>query len=182
MRVLLNSGGLDSSALALWLRPDMSVTIDYGQPAFLGELRAARSLCTHLGLSHEVLKTSVYSGSPESDGYWPFRNQLLITSVAAHFGWSDQIEIYIGILRDDVYSDCTPKFIEAINYLFKMQKKSVVVSAPALEFNCAELLAHTEFPMDYVGITFSCHCSDLPCGDCRGCRKNADHALRLSSL
>ncbi|RUW76172.1 7-cyano-7-deazaguanine synthase, partial [Mesorhizobium sp. M1E.F.Ca.ET.063.01.1.1] len=31
MRMLLFSGGLDSSALAWWLRPELCVTINYGQ-------------------------------------------------------------------------------------------------------------------------------------------------------
>jgi 7-cyano-7-deazaguanine synthase len=38
---LLLSGGMDSVALAYWLRPDVAFTIDYGQLSAEGELRSA---------------------------------------------------------------------------------------------------------------------------------------------
>lgn len=41
MRALLLSGGLDSTAIAAWQRPDVCVTVDYGQRPARGELAAS---------------------------------------------------------------------------------------------------------------------------------------------
>src|SRR4051812_5109212 len=94
-RLLLLSGGMDSIALAWAIRPDLSLTIDYGQLAAPGEIRAAKAVCAELGLGHKVLKidcSGIGSGdmagarpsevAPVSE-WWPFRNQLLVTMGAA---------------------------------------------------------------------------------------------------
>ena len=89
--LLLLSGGIDSTALAAWRRPELCLTVNYGQRAADGEIRAAAQVCLDLGLKHDVLSVripSLGSGdllgedssalSPHSD-FWPFRNQFLIT-------------------------------------------------------------------------------------------------------
>jgi 7-cyano-7-deazaguanine synthase len=57
--VILLSGGLDSSAnLALAHAQDepvLALTADYGQRAFEREREAARALCEHYGVEHEVM-------------------------------------------------------------------------------------------------------------------------------
>ena len=44
MRALLLSGGMDSIALAFWKRPEIAITIDYGQ-------RAAEALPSDWGIA-----------------------------------------------------------------------------------------------------------------------------------
>ena len=95
MRALLLSGGMDSIALAFWKRPEIAITIDYGQRAAEAEVTAARQVARELGIQHEVIAidcTAIGSGDmagsialeiapvPE---WWPFRNQLLVTLYAA---------------------------------------------------------------------------------------------------
>jgi 7-cyano-7-deazaguanine synthase len=171
MRVLLLSGGIDSAALALWQRPDICLTIDYGHPAFRGELRAAKIFSHEINANHEVRELRIYSSPPRRDGLWPFRNQFLISSAAAIFGNAEEVEILIGTLSTDIYTDCTKAFIDSINRTFEVQKCSVKVSAPAINLTAKELLFQSKLPKDILGSTYSCHKSDIPCGHCPGCDK-----------
>ncbi|WP_312895871.1 7-cyano-7-deazaguanine synthase [Rhizobium laguerreae] len=97
MRLLLFSGGLDSTALAWSQRPNLCLTIDYGQMPAQGEIRAASGLSGLMGLRHEVLtvdlahlgsgslagsETATVGSAPE---WWPYRNQMLITLAAMKF-------------------------------------------------------------------------------------------------
>ncbi len=56
MHFLLFSGGIDSTALAAWLRPNVLVTVDYGQRVADAEVRAATEIATRLGLRHELIR------------------------------------------------------------------------------------------------------------------------------
>lgn len=40
-KAILLSGGMDSIALAYWLRPEVAITLDYGQKAAEAEIAAA---------------------------------------------------------------------------------------------------------------------------------------------
>ncbi|MDZ7654290.1 MAG: 7-cyano-7-deazaguanine synthase [Burkholderiaceae bacterium] len=93
-RALLLSGGLDSLAIAHWLRPELAVTIDYGQLAAAAEIVAATQICRTLGIDHHVVSVDCRAlGSGDMAGrrpvalapaseWWPYRNQLLITLAA----------------------------------------------------------------------------------------------------
>ena len=101
---LLLSGGMDSTALAYWMRPQVAITIAYGQLCAAGEIDAASAVCAQLGIKHEVIRvdcSALGSGdlsdrpalaiAPVSE-WWPFRNQLLITLAgmrALEYGLSD---------------------------------------------------------------------------------------------
>ncbi len=89
--VLLLSGGMDSTAIAWWKRPDYALTIDYGQLAAKAEIAASQSICRYMNIPHQILTVdcrNIGSGdmagtiesehAPASD-WWPYRNQLLIT-------------------------------------------------------------------------------------------------------
>src|SRR5205814_718371 len=90
-RALLLSGGMDSVALAWGLRPDLAITMDYGQLAARGEIRAANAVCQTLRVPHRVVRVDCRClGSGDMAGtdsmpmapvseWWPFRNQLVIT-------------------------------------------------------------------------------------------------------
>ena len=173
MNVLLLSGGIDSSAIAFWKRPDTCLTIDYGQPSFLGELRAARAIAATVQAAHHVASVPLYKDPIGTDGYWPVRNQLLISVAAAMFGREANLKILLGVLGTDVHSDCAKPFIATTNELFAVQGALIRVSAPAIDLNERELLSRSNFPLEKLGVTFSCHRSDLPCGDCPGCLKQS---------
>ena len=56
MKGLLLSGGMDSIALAWWLRPEQAITVDYGQLAAIAETRTSRQVCEELGIGHTVIE------------------------------------------------------------------------------------------------------------------------------
>lgn len=45
---LLLSGGMDSISIAWWKRPDIAITLDYGQRAAEAEIKAASATCSDL--------------------------------------------------------------------------------------------------------------------------------------
>ncbi|MFY9512883.1 MAG: 7-cyano-7-deazaguanine synthase, partial [Rubrivivax sp.] len=53
---LLLSGGMDSLCIAWWKRPDVAITIDYGQLPAQAEVAAAAAVCERLGVEHHVLR------------------------------------------------------------------------------------------------------------------------------
>ena len=93
-RAILLSGGQDSLALAYWLKPDLAVTINYGQAAAPAEIRAGEAFCNQMRLRHEVVQVDCRGlgrgemvGGPKchlapTEEWWPFRNQLLVTLAA----------------------------------------------------------------------------------------------------
>lgn len=164
-------------ALAYEIRPDVCLTIDYGQPAFHGERKASKQICQILDLRHETLMISIYRHKPseEHQSFWPFRNQLLVSAAAANF--SDERQktvISLGLVRDDVYPDCKDTFVRKIRTLVNIQNPHLDVQAPAIDVTTLQLLRRSDFPPDLLGLTFSCHFADFPCGECPGCKKNHD--------
>lgn len=191
MNVLLLSGGIDSSALAYWLRPDICLTIDYGQRPARGEIAAARTLCAELGLRNvtatvdlKQLGSGTLAGSPPSglaqaDEWWPYRNQMLITIAGMRFVTSGLSEIMIGAVSTDMHADGRAPFLRTVDRLMRLQEGNVRVTAPASGMTSARLLETSRFPRDLLGLTFSCHVMDVPCGRCDGCAKQID-VVRMS--
>lgn len=190
MKVLLFSGGLDSSALAFWKRPDICLTVDYGQRPARGEIAAASAICSELGLKHEtlaidmkVLGSGSLSGSPSSslaraEEWWPYRNQMLITLAGMRFVSEGLTEILIGAVSTDVHADGKAPFLRSINKLMALQEGGVTVTAPARALHPYKLLTMSGFPHSLLGLTFSCHAMEYPCGRCRGCSKHLETIRR----
>jgi 7-cyano-7-deazaguanine synthase in queuosine biosynthesis len=53
--MLLLSGGIDSLALAAWLRPSHALTVDYGQKAAGKEKEVASYVSHQLGMEHMIV-------------------------------------------------------------------------------------------------------------------------------
>ncbi len=186
MKALLFSGGLDSTAIAWWQRPDLCLTVDYGQRPASGEIAAAASLASSMGLSHKVLRidlsglgsgmlaglgASHLAAAPE---WWPYRNQMLITLAGMLLVSEGLKEIQIGAVATDVHADGQKPFIDAINKLMVFQEGAVRVVAPALAWTPLELLNRSDVPRSLLGATFSCHVMEYACGRCRGCQKHQE--------
>jgi 7-cyano-7-deazaguanine synthase len=194
MKVLLLSGGLDSSALAFWKRPDVCLTVDYGQRPARGELAAAKALCGELDLRHETLSVDMkalgsgsLAGEAASDlghaeEWWPYRNQMLVTLAGMRFVNEGLREIMIGAVRTDVHADGKTPFIRGIDRLMSLQEGRIGVSAPARSLHPLKLLRLSGFPDTLLGLTFSCHVMEYPCGRCRGCLKHFDTLTRIKRL
>src|SRR6266568_6936973 len=91
---LLLSGGMDSIAIAHWHRPEIAITVDYGQQPAAGEIRAAQAVADVLSIEHHIVRADLSAlGSGDMAGsaalgvapvteWWPFRNQMLVTLAA----------------------------------------------------------------------------------------------------
>ncbi|WP_299555871.1 7-cyano-7-deazaguanine synthase [uncultured Tateyamaria sp.] len=185
MKALLLSGGMDSIAVAYWKRPEIAITINYGQKAAEAEIAAAAQVATELNLRHEILKidcTSIGSGDmagtdplerapvPE---WWPFRNQLLVTFAAARGMSLGVTEIMTGsVASDKSHADGRPEFYHALDRLVALQEGEIKVSAPALSMSTAELVRIAKVPRSLLAWSHSCHTGNLACGGCRGCLKH----------
>lgn len=116
--------------------------------------------------------------------FWPYRNQLLITLAAISMSERSAEEIYIGLVRGDIYKDCTDAFVKTLNALFSQQERPIKIVAPARRLTTLELLRKSGIPHKLLGATTSCHVGNAPCGFCAGCRKSADvmHQYKLENI
>ncbi|QGM99937.1 7-cyano-7-deazaguanine synthase [Methylocystis parvus] len=186
MRALLLSGGMDSVAIAYWQRPEVAVTIDYGQRPAAGEIRAASVVAGELGIRHLVLRldqlgllgSGDLAGAPKLDiapkpEWWPFRNQLLVTVAAGAVLPLGARKLLIGALRTDGHHvDGRREFVEALSCVLQMQEGNMSLDAPAIDLDGVELIRKSQIPMSLLAWSHSCHKAEHACGECGGCRKH----------
>ena len=186
-RGLLLSGGMDSVALAYWLRPELAYTVDYGQLAADGEIRAASTVAAELGIPHRIVRVdcrSLGSGDmagikPASDApvseWWPFRNQLILTIAAAKALEDGVGELLMGSVKTDgSHADGRPEFFVLADALFAFQEGRIRISAPGVAYDAIELVRRSGIPSSLLAWSHSCHVASLACGTCRGCVKHAE--------
>jgi len=185
--VLLLSGGIDSTALAAWRRPDYCLTIDYGQIPSVSEIAASSSVCTALCLNHEVVKIPIaqlgsgslvgtqhaaVSSNPE---FWPFRNQLLVTLAGMAAINHSAAKVVIGTVASDKrHVDGSEAFVQQLNALLKMQEGGISLEAPAITYNSLDLIRASKIDLDVLAWAHSCHSSNVACGHCPGCAKHSE--------
>ncbi len=181
---LLLSGGMDSISLAWWKRPDIAITLDYGQRAAEAEINAATATCQALNITHHIVRvdcsslgsgdiagTKADSNAPSSD-WWPYRNQMLISLAAMKAIALGVTHLWIGTVKSDgSHLDGTPEFVKKISDLMVFQEGGIVVEAPAIEFSTAELVRISAVTPGGLAWAHSCHKANVPCGNCRGCNK-----------
>ena len=186
---VLLSGGMDSTALAHWLRPTYAITVDYGQAAAWGELRAAGAVADMLGIRHEVVHADCRAagagdmapGSPKMPAFdmppewWPFRNQLVVTLAAARAVRLGVTSLAIGTVQSDTrFADGTDEFVRRLDSLLSLQEGTLKLTAPAIGFSTVELVRVSGVSPEVLGWSLSCHRSENACGRCNGCRKRAE--------
>jgi 7-cyano-7-deazaguanine synthase len=182
---LLLSGGMDSIAIAYWKRPELGITIDYGQLPAPAEVRAASAVCAHLQIPHYVIHADLQSlGSGDLAGgtpaciapvpeWWPYRNQMLVTLAAMYAAPRGYQKILIGTLAtDNFHADGTKQFIHSLSALLALQEGNMQLEAPAIELSATELIKVSNVPEDLLAWAHSCHKSEFACGNCRGCFKH----------
>jgi 7-cyano-7-deazaguanine synthase len=194
-KAILLSGGIDSIALAYWHRPDIAITLNYGQSPAVAEIRASSVVAKELGIAHYILEidcSSLGSGdlinqqalqvSPSSE-WWPYRNQMLIT-LACMKGISLGItELMTASVRSDgFHKDGTSEFYQLINNLMMYQEGAIKVYSPCIDMTSVELVRRSSIPDSLLHWAHSCHTSNTPCGHCRGCNKYRQvmHELKSS--
>ena len=184
MRALLLSGGMDSVALAYMLRPELAVTINYGQRSADGEVRAAGAVCNVLGLEHVVISadcsaigTGPLSGEPQIPvapvpEWWPYRNQLLVTLAAAYCVRRSVNEILVGsVAADGLHADGRMEFYKLLSEVVAYQEGHIRISSPAIELSTLQLVEKAAIPWNILVLAHSCYTSDFACGMCGGCAK-----------
>ena len=192
MRAILLSGGMDSIALTYWKRPEIAITINYGQVCAPAELDAASVVAASLKCRHEIIQVDCSSlGSGDlaaktvhplgaTHEWWPYRNQLLITLAAMRGIEIGVTELLIASVKSDGdYRDGTLEFVERIDGLMAFQEGALHVSAPAIAMTTTELARQSRIPFELLAWAHSCHCSNLACGNCRGCFK---HQIAMETL
>lgn len=181
---LLLSGGMDSLCLAWWKRPEVAITIDYGQLAASAEVAASAKICEELGIEHHRVHVDCRAiGSGDMAGsapdvhahasdWWPYRNQLLIT-LAAMTALPNRIScMLLGSVRSDSgHRDGSPEFLSTVSNLLALQEGGIIVEAPAIGMTTVELVRTASVPLSFLSWAHSCHRSDVTCGACRGCTK-----------
>lgn len=181
---LLLSGGMDSLCVAYWKRPDIGITIDYGQLAAAAEIAASSLICTRLNMEHYVLRidcrtlgsgdmagTTPNGNAPASD-WWPFRNQLLVTLAAMKAIALGVNELMLGTVKSDSsHVDGRQEFVDAMHALLSMQEGHISLSAPAIQMSTVELVRHAKVPLSFLSWAHSCHKACVACVNCRGCNK-----------
>ena len=191
---LLLSGGMDSLCIAWWKRPDVAITIDYGQLPAQAEITAAEAVCGALDIEHHVIRVdcrTLGSGdltgapadanAPASD-WWPYRNQLLATLAAMKTISLGVTHLLLGTVRSDgSHKDGTPEFVGALNSLLSMQEGTMTVESPAIHLSTAQLVRLSGVPESQLAWAHSCHKANVACGDCRGCNKFFETMQELQS-
>ena len=185
--LLLYSGGLDSSAMLYWKRPDIALLVNYGQLTFKAEQKAAIEIAKAANIKLECIEVkcaSIGSGSltgkkfsdlNKYSEWWPFRNQFLLTLAAMYATKHDITSLMIGITKSDVfYKDSSNAFINKFNSLIKTQEGNLFVSAPGKTFNTLELIKISKIPFSILSWAHSCNVSVYPCGSCFSCKKQIE--------
>lgn len=176
---------MDSAAIAFWQRPDIAITIDYGQLAALGEIEAAQQICLEIGIQHDIVRVDCRSlGSGDMAGtapapeapvseWWPYRNQLIITLAAARANMLGANRLLVGsVATDAIHADGRTEFFGLISALTAMQEGGLVVEAPAIELTTQRLVTVSKIPRSILAWAHSCHTGPTACGNCRGCYKH----------
>jgi 7-cyano-7-deazaguanine synthase len=170
---VLVSGGIDSAALlAFYLRQRFDVRplfVDFGQPAVKQEVRAARAVCRHYGVSLSIM--TVRSQVAFSVGEIPGRNAFLVFAAVLVFGMKPGI-IAIGIHEGPPYYDCTAGFLKSIQTVIDgYAAGKIKVAAPFLKWGKQVIWEFCKKARVPVVSTYSCEKGGVrPCGKCLSCR------------
>ena len=180
-KAILLSGGMDSIALAYWSRPEIAITLDYGQKAAVAEIAAATRVAKCLGMEHYILHidcSSLGSGDlvgskPIDDApVRPYRNQMLVTLALMKAIQLDVCELMVGSVKTDAqHTDGTREFYERLSAVVEMQEGGIKVTAPAIEMTTVGLVKKAGVPENILMYAHSCHTGNVPCGHCHGCNK-----------
>lgn len=186
-RVLLLSGGLDSTCVAAWKRPEHCLGVDYGQRAAEAERRAASSVCRQLGLPYahivvdaSAVGTGAMARASTTVGFtpewWPYRNQFLITVAASWAITRGYAEVMVGSVAGDGdrHADGRQEFYAAMSEVLRIQEGGLSVRAPAIALPAPDLIEASGVNDATLGWTHSCHAGNIPCTRCPGCLKRAE--------
>ena len=187
--VLLVSGGLDSTLLAL-LAVEQGLEVyplfvDYGQMAKDRELNACRVNFRHYGLPEpkvvniqgfgDLYPSGLTNNNVDifEDAFLPGRNMLFLLMGATYACNVCASSISIGLLSEELslFPDQTKAFLGKAQELISiMTGREFQILAPLMDFTKRDVVILAE-KKGIIG-TYSCHAGgELPCGECIACKE-----------
>ena len=172
--VVLVSGGLDSTIVALQNPAAMAVFVNYGHPYISAEWRALQTVFR----DRNILSVKVGPGIPtpaDRPDFVPARNLLLTTIAAQHA--QGPCRVLLSGVKDDNVCDNTQEAHRAMStILTQMCGYDVEVVSPCAHLTKAEnaMLFVASNPGDVLLKTLSCYqptIADQPCQDCGACSR-----------
>lgn len=170
--LVLLSGGLDSAAcLDFYLdlgRTPCALFIDYGQPASVPELQAARAIAEFYSVPIAHLRCE--GAQPKNAGLISGRNAFLVTAALMERPNSVSI-IAAGLHAGTDYSDCSGDFVDKMQSVLDVYDEAgVQFTSPFLEWDKAHLIEYCLMRAVPLELTYSCESGFPPCGRCLSCQ------------
>ena len=186
MHIHLYSSGIDSFIGSLFLQQEIGdavipVYFNLGHRYSRNEILLIKKTKPHTHIIENILNLSHIE---DVDAHIPFRNVLLITTVASLYAYAEEdICIYINSMADDRVSDQGKTFIEQMNDLLnqhKVKANYIVQSSMPLDwtkFDAVDWYLKEGYPVEWLrDKTFSCYnppSIDQHCFACPACfRRN----------
>jgi 7-cyano-7-deazaguanine synthase len=198
-RVVVHSGGLDSSTLLAQLAHDfgndniIAISFNYGSKHNEMEIDAAEKLCRYYDIKREVVDLTTISkilksnllkkGGNIPEGHYedpsmrstvvPFRNAILL-SIATGFCESIEAdEVYLGTHAGDhaIYPDCRGEFSDAMSKaIYHGTYRGVKAIYPFLDMTKQDIVKlGLKLNVPYE-YTYTCYNGNKnPCGKCGSC-------------
>jgi 7-cyano-7-deazaguanine synthase in queuosine biosynthesis len=179
-KVLLSSGGMDSWLLAH--EPELAgaihLFVDIGQKYTSKERTASADLAFELGATWERVQGPNLGQYEHSTGIIPFRNAQMLL-LAGLYGE----EIYFGVIADEINSDKSPEFVQAIQDTMNISHraqywthgKNYKILTPFRQYTKSELVRRflaNGGSLDRLLTSVSCYdAGDQHCGRCPSCFK-----------
>ena len=184
-RVVLLSGGLDSTAALFWARSRgecFALSVEYGQAHAQRELEAAKRAACAAGVPLQIER--LHYPWPEASGRLvPGRNLTLLNMAASHaLNGSGSVEVVVGACAADsaAFPDCRPQFLRAAAVAIGLGLGvEVTISAPWLHRTKAQILKESRdfgaLCWESVARSWSCYeGGEKPCGACQACILRAE--------
>jgi len=170
--IILLSGGIDSSSCVKFYL-DLNYKVEcifcnYGQPAAVSELHAARAVSKYYSVPlHEIKTTGI---SIPSSGEICGRNALLVLQAFSFKGFGTY-KIILGIHTETNYADCSPRFLNEMNRILDCYANGTIcLEAPFLEWDKSNIVVYCKEKKIPFEKTYSCEAGGIsPCGKCLSC-------------
>lgn len=184
-RIVLLSGGLDSTAALFWARSRgdcFALSVNYGQAHADRELASAMRATGLAEVSHKLVKLD-YPWPAAQGRVVPGRNLALLNLAASHAMWANApVEVIIGACLADAagFPDCRPSFLLAAQHVIGLGLGvEVRITAPWIDRTKAQILRASKAlgPVAWDAARRSWSCYEgrtMPCGVCSACVLRAE--------
>jgi len=176
MRIVLASGGLDSSLLLARAKQEaIPLYVDYGQKVIKNELCYLKGVARKYGTKDIMLEKTIADVEfQKNDIVIKDRNLALLSTALFAALVVGVEEIQIGCCKDDqeLFEDCRQEFIDVFNYVLKEAGSNIFVSAPLINMSKEEIWKEFLILGGSEEDVFTCYENVYGnCGECYSCQK-----------